>query len=518
MNKTLKKVLLGFTGVAIVAIVGFSYVQKNKQPKLETFVVKKGEFVDQVSATGKVVAAEAVDLGFEVNGRITRVPVSVGGSVVSGQILSSLDSAEIVASLEQRQAALAEAQAKLAALMRGTRPEQIAVSASNVTGAEIALGRAKQSMVDTLRTAYTDSDDALKNKADQLFLQPQSNNPRLNITIADQQLQISIESKRVRIGLSLREWLQANQNLMLEKDILSVVKDVKKHLASLNDFFYDASIAVNGLTLSTNPQLSQSTIDKYKSDIAAARATINTVLSSITAAETSEQTAETALATAQRQLALDQAGATVEDIAAENAQVKSAEADVANIQAKIGSYIIRAPFSGIITRVDAKVGQVASAGQTQVSLISGGMYEIESYVPEVHIANIVVGNDVNVTLDAYGENTKFSAIVTAIDPAETVKDGVSTYKVTLQFKEKDERIKPGMTANVQIVTMKKNDSIVIPQGLIKTEKGISQVSLLQNGQVVSQIVETGGTTALGQVEVISGLQDGDVIVADPIKK
>jgi RND family efflux transporter MFP subunit len=349
-------------------------------------------------------------------------------------------------------------------------------------------------------------------------VQPQSNTPRLNITIADQQLQISIENERVRVGLSLREWLQANQNLMSEKDMLSVVKDVKKHLATLSDFFYDTSIAVNGLTLATNPQLSQSTVDKYKSDIAAARATINTVLSSITAAETSEQTAETALATAQRQLALDQAGATAEDIAAETAQVKSAQADVANIKAKIASYTIRAPFAGIVTRVDAKVGQVASAGETQVSLISGGMYEIESYVPEVHIANIVVGNDVNVTLDAYGESTKFSAIVTAIDPAETIKDGVSTYKVTLQFKEKDERIKPGMTANVQIVTVKKNDAIVIPQGLIKTEKGISQVSLLQNGQVVSQTVETGGTTALGQVEVISGLQDGDVIVADPIKK
>lgn len=277
MNNTAKKVLLGFAGVAIVATAGFVYTQKSKQPKQETFVVKKSEFVDQVSATGKVVAAKAVDLGFEVGGRINRVPVSVGDSVVSGQILSSLDSAEIAASLEQRQAALAQAEAKLAALMRGTRPEQIAVSASNVASAETALERAKQSMIDTLRTAYTDSDDALKNKVDQLFLQPQSNNPRLNITIADQQLQISIENERVRVGLSLREWLQANQNLMSEKDMLSVVKDVKKHLATLSDFFYDTSIAVNGLTLATNPQLSQSTVDKYKSDIAAARATINTV-------------------------------------------------------------------------------------------------------------------------------------------------------------------------------------------------------------------------------------------------
>ena len=102
-----------------------------------------------------------------------------------------------------------------------------------------------------------------------------------------------------------------------------------------------------------------------------------------------------------------------------------------------------------------------------------------------------------------------------VDPAETIKDGVPTYKTTLTFLARDSRIRSGMTANVDIETGVLHDAIVIPRGAVGTKNGTPYVSVLDQGNVVERSVMTGPSPALGQVEILSGLSRGDIILLSP---
>ena len=145
-----------------------------------------------------------------------------------------------------------------------------------------------------------------------------------------------------------------------------------------------------------------------------------------------------------------------------------------------------------------------------------GVFLIESYVPEVNIALIKIGDEAKVTLDAYGENILFYAKVISIDPAETIRDGISTYKVQMQFKENDERIKSGMTANVSITIFNKPNVIVIPAGVIFEQDGKKFVQVKTDKGISDREVTLGDVSALGQVEVMSGLEDGETVLLNPL--
>jgi multidrug efflux pump subunit AcrA (membrane-fusion protein) len=165
--------------------------------------------------------------------------------------------------------------------------------------------------------------------------------------------------------------------------------------------------------------------------------------------------------------------------------------------------------------MNAKIGQIVSPNSSQISMMSSGIFRIESYVPEVYIPSIARGNMARTTLDAYGPDVVFDSQVISIDPAETIRDGVSTYKVTLQLANADERIRSGMTANTSITTYRVSNAIVIPQGCVQTVNNSNTVKVVTNGRATVRQVQVAPTPSLGKVQIVSGLNDGDIILIDP---
>ena len=123
-----------------------------------------------------------------------------------------------------------------------------------------------------------------------------------------------------------------------------------------------------------------------------------------------------------------------------------------------------------------------------------------------------MGNPVAVLLDAYGADVVFPGTVVSIDPGETMRDGISTYRAVLAFTEQDSRIKSGMTANITITTERKSDVISVPQGVVTNRNGIKYVSLKKGDSLEEREVTTGMVSSLGYVEIISGLSRGDEVV------
>ncbi len=494
--KHLTRTQLIYGAIAAVVVVGGWYFFFRSAPVVqETLVLAEKPFLQQVSVSGKVVAAKEVDLGFSQSGRVTGVYAVVGRYASQGSTLAVVENGDLRAALLQKEAALENQQAKLAALKAGTRAEEVAVAQSAVTNDALGL-------IDALQDAYRAADGAVHNTLDQFITNPRTS-PSLVFPVADSNLKTSTESKRLLAEAALATWGSEVVSLNASSDLSQAAVRAQSTLSSIVSLLSDANGAINRAIPST--QTSQTTLDTYSAAVAVARTNINTSVSAVTSAKA-------ALDASIKNLALKKAGTTPEDILAQEAQVKAAVADVAAAAAQVQKTAISAPFSGTITSVDAKVGKIVSPNTPEISMISAGAFQVESYVPEVNIALIHLSDKASVTLDAYGDSVPFGASVISIDPASTVRDGVSTYRIILQFAAADERIKSGMTANVAITTAQKDAALSVPQGLIISHDGKQFVRVLIGEATEEREVTIGGSSSLGEVEILSGLSVGDTIV------
>lgn len=507
------QVLAGCAVLAAVAGAAFWYRSQTSVLPTDTMVVHAGIGMGPIVVSGSVQAAESVDLGFAQSGRISQIDVAAGDTVKKGALLASVDTGTVQASVEQSQAALETAQAQLAALQAGTRPEEIAVTQAQVSGDQDALLQAQQTVVNALQNAYTVSSDAISNKSDSALSNPQSSLPLLAFITTNSQSASTIASERVAIGQTLSSWRGEAAALTTASDLAAASAQAQANLASVASYLGDMNAALNSSVAGVIA--SQSAISGYIASVALARSAVNAAQTSLTAALAAQDSAEAALARDEKSLALEQAGATQDDVAAQSARVDAARAALASAEAALAQAQITAPFDGTVTRVDAKVGSIASPGNPQVSLISDGLFQIVSYIPEVEIAGVSVGDAASTTLDAYGPGVVFPASVIAIDPGNTLVNGVSTYKTTLQFKDADPRILSGMTASSAIAGQDISGAIAVPQGAVFSKNGGTVVQTLRSGTVVDVPVTLGVMPAVGDVEVLTGLRDGDVIVLSP---
>jgi len=489
-----------FLVLVVGGLVAWSMLRGTPASPYQTVTVEPTELAQEVSVTGKVKAITSADLSFAAGGRIASVSARVGNTVVRGQTLVTLENRDVAANLEQALASLKAAEAKLDELVRGTRPEEIAI-----TEAKVASSR--QALIVELQSAYASADASIQVELDQFISNPHGANPQLSFSTADSSVKTALESGRATIEAPLKAW-SAHASLLTTASNLSVATaEAQTVLQQVSTLLASAAAALNRAI--PNGSVPQTTLDSYAVDIAAGRTSIANAISSV-----SIDTA--ALTTAELSLALEKAGTDPQDIAVQRATVGVATAKVAADKALLAKTVLSAPFSGVVTRQEAKVGQVV--GQTVgtislVTLMSSSGFEIETFVPEADIAKISIGDLASVTLDAYGEDTIFGAEVASIDPAETVIEGVSTYKVTLAFSDEPKPARSGMTANVDIKTALRSNVIAVPSRTVAYQDGKKTVKILNaDGTVEVREVTTGLSGSDGRVEIVSGVLTGEKVI------
>lgn len=507
------KITLFFIAVGVI-LIGIYAAGKETPSPYETTSVKRGDVIQEVSVTGRVSGESEVDLAFESGGRVAKEPRPVGARVKKGDVLVQLDTTELTTLLAQATANRNYEVAKLAELKQGARSEDILVSRSKVESAQGALLDAQHAVFDKLHAAYTTSDDVIHNVVDQFFRNPRTSYPELTFALNDSKLEIELESERPALEGILKSWASDVDEWESTADTTAAIAASEQNLATIKAFLEKLALAVNSLVAGTSP--TQATLDSWKLAVSSARTNINTTITGSLAASEKYRAAERALLVAREELALKQAGPTAEAVSAQEARIAAVEATLENYDAQIAKMTLRAPIGGVVTTQEAKLGETVAAQAPIVSLMSEGSFKIEANIPEVDVAKVKVGDEAKVTLDAYGSDAIFLAEVTMIDPAETIVEGVSTYKVTLRFSEKDQRIRSGMTANIDIGTAKKEDVLVVPARAVTGKNGIKTVRVLtvvDNKEVVTEReVTTGLRGSDGNIEITSGLGEGERVV------
>lgn len=485
--------------IIIAGVIGaWQYFGRGKNPQYDFVVAQRRDLVQEVSVTGRVKPAKSVNLAFEKSGKVARVLAEIGQKVRAGGSLVVLESAELAAQLSEAEAQVKVQQAKLAELRQGTRPEEIQLQEIKVANAKTAIEDANKNLIDKLQDAFTKSDDAVRNKVDQFFTNPRSSNPQVfQYLISDSQLKNDLEQGRIIIENILKNW----------KDSLI---EATANLSQIKSFLDKAGLAVNSAMANSN--ISQTTLNSWKTDVATGRANINTAINNLTLADEKLKNAQFDLALAEQTLALEKAGTIAEQIIGQEAQLEQAQAQVENLKIQISKATLLAPISGVVTKQDAKVGEIVLANTPIVSFISESQFEIEADVPEADIAKIKPGDIASVTLDAYGNDVVFQGKVVSIDPAEKIIEGVATYKIKVQFLEKDERVKSGMTANIDITGEKKEGVVAISQRAIIAKNGDKFVNILEGEKISEKKIITGFRGSDGFIEVVEGIKEGDKII------
>jgi RND family efflux transporter MFP subunit len=192
--------------------------------------------------------------------------------------------------------------------------------------------------------------------------------------------------------------------------------------------------------------------------------------------------------------------------------VNNARASVGKISARQDKYVLRAPFSGVITEQELERGQVVSANETVVSMISDEAFEVEGFVPELNIIGVNVGDQSVLHLDAFGDDVNFLAEVSHVDPRETIKDGVTTYRILLTPFESDDEIRSGMTVDIEIIKEVIDNQIIIPRYLVLENDEGSYVEIYMDGEIVNKKIVLGKTDGKGGVVVLDGISEGDKII------
>ncbi len=196
------------------------------------------------------------------------------------------------------------------------------------------------------------------------------------------------------------------------------------------------------------------------------------------------------------------------------AKVKQAEARVASVQAQLNERTIRAPFAGVVSKMDIKIGEQAEVGKVVTGVITDGAYEVVVEVPESDVVGLLGGLPASITLDAYGKDVVFPGTLQNIDPAQTEVDGVSVYRAKVLFNDIDARIRSGMTASVSIEKSRLDGVLKVPNRFIEKDAEGEFVTRRMTDDSEKVRVVTGQKGSDGSVEIVSGLAEGDVLIGN----
>ena len=496
LKRFIKNKYLLAGAVVVVILIIYLVTRNGTSTTVESTPVVIGNVIEKVSVTGKISPVDKADLSFNSAGSIAHIYVQVGDSVKAGQIIASLDNADAVASL-------ASAQAKLDDMTRSLRPEEMQVEESKIDSASTTLANTKIDATNAARSGYVQASGAIFNYVDTFFTNPQSANPTLKIGTQSTTIQSNINFERVAITDYINRWKSDLDNFgdaTGSTDPSHLLANASGYLSKMKKFIDDVSEQVNRLNPG-NSGLTQTVIDAYVSTINTGSSVLNQAINTVISAKTALEQTQTAFDEANSAFVLKNSGSSSQAIRAQQATVDSLAAVVAKGR-------IYSPIDGIITRADPHEGEYTTPGISGFAVQSSGIYKIEAYVPEADIAKVAIDNHADVTLDAYGSDIIFGASVALIDPAETVLEGVPTYKVTLLFDDKDARIRSGMTANTEIMTHEHDEVMLVPtRAVMLNSDGTKSVRILsKNGQTfATTTVQVGLKGSSGTTEIVSGL-------------
>lgn len=460
------------------------------------------DVVQTFEGVGNVESKLNVKIAAKVSGRISYLEVREGDRVQTGQVLARIDPTEIEATVRQKQAALAEAESRLAQARINQSPTNTGVT-TNIRQQKAALGSAR-----------ADYDQASRNLSAQIAAAEAAVTEAKGKTSAAQ-------AAIAGAGAALNS---AKANLANATTKLTRITDLYKQGFIAAQDVDDAKTAVSVQQSAVDAAVQQRTAAVAQADAAKAQQeavekqlqiTKTKGQADVEAARAKVTQAEAALDFAKANTA--QGPAFAQNIAALQAAVAAARADVAAARAQRADTILKSPLDGYVTGRYMDPGSMATPAQPILSVQSLHTLWVSVPVSEEASRSVYPGVEAEVALDALPGRT-FAGKVVQFNPSA---DPMSRqFEARVAIDNPGNLIKPGMFARVTMISQRVPGAVVVPREAIQKGKSGQQVMVVDaEGTAHAQIVTTGASDA-SDVAITNGIDPGQKVIilsAQPIR-
>jgi multidrug efflux pump subunit AcrA (membrane-fusion protein) len=441
--------------VALVGVVAFRAVAVSSTPEdndARTTTVDTGTVTSSVSSSGNIEADRTLGVDFDGEGGIVQaIYVEPGDVVHKGQRLARVDATSAREALQAAQVQLQSAEASYDAAVEGQTPQEQAADQQSIAGARVGVRSAESSLRSARQTYALDR-----------------------------------RQHHAAVAAAERALQKAQQADPVDQ---TAVQTARTSLTSARNA-RDSALLADRQQIAAQRQ----GVASAKQQLAAARTTV---------AVNNQPPRTSAVAQAQ-------------------AQVDSARVGVRQARTTLAQATLRAPADGRVAAVNGTVGQSSSSSSSAdsssdststatgfVTLVSAQTLEVTADVAEADINDVKVGQPVAVTISA--DDKQLSGRVAEVADTSTVTNNVVEYAVTVRL-DRGHGVKLGQTAQLVITTGSKDSVLRVSSSALTTVGNVTTATVRATDGTTTTRQVTTGLEGDSYTEVLSGLQDGDVVV------
>ena len=502
----MKKKVWIITGVLVVFLAAGSLAYRalassraSTATDTQTATVERGSLTSDLSSSGNTRSGQSATIAWQTSGKVGEVTLAPGDLVQEDQELAALDPNTLSSEMIKARQDLIDAQQTLDNLLNSKLEQAQALQA--VEEAQTALDSLKQTAAENSSQAQLALADAQAALEDAQSTRNAMNYPHSSDKLVIEKAQTDYLLAKQAYKEALQEYQKVDQKKLTNPDRVRALSSLLTAKQKMDSTF----ATYNWYQLNyTDTEIAQAeaAVAVAQANLEKAQANWDTLKNGTSSAAIA--LAEANLTDAQRAWERVKDGPNAEDIAAAQAAVDAAQASLDHAQ-------LLAPFSGTITEVDVKTGDLVSSGESAFRIDDLASIYVDLQISEVDLASLKVGQQATLEFDAIPDNT-YQGEVTEIGMIGSVSQGVVNYPVTVRVTNADENIRPGMTASVTIITDQANDVLLVPNKAIHTSNGQKTVTVLFEGQQITVPVTVGLTNDSTSEVTSDQLQEGDVVL------
>lgn len=413
----------------------------------------------RITASGKVVPVQSVNISPKNPGVLAQLYVEQGDRVQQGQIIARMDIGDIQAQILQSRANLAQSQAQLAQARAGNRPQEIDQAKARLAQAQAQLNQARAGN--------------RSQEIEQAQAQVNSAKAQVNLT----QARVTRYRELTRQGATSQD--QLDQYISEDQTAKASLDEAQKRLSLLES-------------------------GTRSEEITAKEAAVTEARAALVLLENGSRPEEIA----QRQAAVKSA----------QAQLAAAEVklqDTVIIAPFAGIITQKYANIGAFVTPTTSASSDASATSSSIVAVARGL-EILAQVPEADIGRINQGQQVEIVADAYPDQV-FKGHVRLIAPEAVIEQGVTSFQVRVALDTGTDKLRSGLNVDLTFLGDRVSNALVLPTVAIVTEKGQTGVLIPDENNKPQFRAVTIGAQIQDQTQILEGIKQGDRVFVNPPK-
>jgi HlyD family secretion protein len=513
--------------------------KNDKGTPLKTEVVKRGDFVIKINASGNLESLLTIQVKSNVEGEILKLAVKDGDLVEKGQVLIKINDEQIREEMNQAEANVSASQAGLEQSKRSLLIKQkqldsdLQQQGDAVVQAQASYNVAKASTLQQISQQETDIQGTKESMGQD------------NITLK----QAKISLKQAELALSELERAESDAKV----DQNNAESEMKRTQEMYDKKFVPKKTLETAQTTYAN---SKTKYDSAQKKILSQKEAINSAKENVTMREGAVNMRQTTLEFQQRNLEIlkqtriaqeeqsstqlkiaktrqKQLDANINDekevsqlsIESAKANLLRAQSTLNNQKERLGWTTILAPVSGIVINLAIKEGEIVTSGRSAFSQSPALMQIadltqmiVRTSINEVDMEKLSIGQKVEIRTKAYPDKV-YRGEVTEVAPSGLPRDNIIYFQVEIAVLDSPKELRPGMTADVDIVVVERKDELLLPIETVKSEQvstallTVKDVSQLKPGQSVELESERGAKLQGTVNKLVSDNKDGNVEIS-----